>query len=38
VLGRITVGKGSVVGANVWVTSDVPAGSKVMKAKLLDKG
>jgi serine O-acetyltransferase len=29
ILGRITVGKGSVVGANTWVTEDVPPGSKV---------
>ncbi len=38
VLGRITVGKGSVIGANVWVTSDVPPGSKVMKAKIGESG
>jgi len=30
-LGRITIGKGSVIGANVWVTKDVPPGGKVMK-------
>lgn len=33
VLGRITVGKGSVVGANTWVTEDMPPGSKVSSAK-----
>jgi serine O-acetyltransferase len=38
VLGRITVGKGAVIGANVWVTSDVPPGSKVMKAQDDNKG
>ncbi|MFZ5427862.1 MAG: serine O-acetyltransferase EpsC [Thermodesulfobacteriota bacterium] len=38
VLGRITVGKGSVIGANVWVTSDVPPGSKVMKASIGESG
>ncbi|MDR2744022.1 MAG: serine acetyltransferase [Desulfovibrio sp.] len=27
VLGRITIGKGSVIGGNVWLTSSVPAGS-----------
>lgn len=31
VLGRITLGAGSVVGGNVWVTKDVPPGSKVMQ-------
>ena len=38
VLGRITVGKGSVIGANVWVTSDVPPGSTVTQAQSEHKG
>jgi serine O-acetyltransferase len=29
VLGRVTVGRGAVVGANVWITENVPAGSVV---------
>jgi len=33
VLGRITIGKGSVIGANVWVTSDVAPGTTVMRTK-----
>ncbi|WP_419714886.1 serine O-acetyltransferase EpsC [Fundidesulfovibrio soli] len=33
VLGRITVGKGAVIGANVWVTSDVEPGAKVLQAR-----
>jgi serine O-acetyltransferase len=32
VLGRITVGRGSVIGGNVWVTESVPAGSKLSQA------
>ncbi len=32
VLGRITIGKGSSIGGNVWLTHDVPAGSKVTQA------
>lgn len=28
-LGRITIGKGSVIGGNVWVTRDVPPGSRI---------
>ena len=32
VLGRITIGKGSEVGGNVWITDPVPAGTKVMKS------
>jgi serine O-acetyltransferase len=33
VLGRITVGKGSVIAGSVWLTEDVPAGSTVTQAK-----
>lgn len=29
ILGRITIGRGSVIGGNVWVTEDVPAGTTV---------
>jgi serine O-acetyltransferase len=29
ILGRVTVGHGSVVGGNVWLTSDVPPGCHV---------
>lgn len=32
VLGRITVGKGSEIGGNVWVTESIPAGAKVMQS------
>jgi len=32
VLGRITIGKGSEVGGNVWITESVPASTKVMQA------
>lgn len=28
ILGRITIGKGAIIGGNVWVTQDVPAGGK----------
>lgn len=37
ILGRVTVGKGAVVGGNVWLVHDVPAGSKVMQERVLDK-
>jgi serine O-acetyltransferase len=33
ILGRITVGQGSSIGGNVWVTSSVPAGSRVTQAE-----
>lgn len=33
ILGRITVGKGSVIGGNVWITKDVPPGSKLVQQR-----
>jgi len=33
VLGRITIGKGAVIGGNVWLTRSVPANSHVTQAK-----
>lgn len=33
ILGRITIGKGSTVGGNVWLTQSVPPGSNVTQAK-----
>ena len=29
ILGRITIGKGAVIGGNIWITHDVPAGASV---------
>jgi serine O-acetyltransferase len=29
ILGRVTIGKGSVIGGNVWITADIPPGSQV---------
>jgi serine O-acetyltransferase len=33
ILGRVTIGRGSVIGGNVWLTRDVPAGSRVTPAR-----
>jgi serine O-acetyltransferase len=33
ILGRITIGKGSSIGGNVWLTSSVPPGSRVTQAE-----
>jgi serine O-acetyltransferase len=33
VLGRITVGRGSTIGGNVWLTHSVPAGSRVTQVQ-----
>ena len=32
-LGRITVGKGSSIGGNVWLTHSVPSGSRIAQAE-----
>lgn len=32
VLGRITIGRGSIIGGNVWITRNVPAGSVITQA------
>ncbi|OGF58312.1 MAG: serine acetyltransferase [Candidatus Fischerbacteria bacterium RBG_13_37_8] len=31
ILGRVTIGKGSVIGGNVWVTRNIPPGSRVLQ-------
>lgn len=38
ILGRITIGAGSVVGGNVWLTHSVPPGSKITQAEAQQKG
>lgn len=37
ILGRVTIGKGSSVGGNVWLTRSVPPGSRVTQAELRDE-
>jgi serine O-acetyltransferase len=34
VLGRITIGRGSAIGGNVWLTHSVPPGSNITQAKV----
>jgi serine O-acetyltransferase len=36
ILGRITIGKGSVIGGNIWVTRDVPANSRLSQQRPMD--
>ncbi|RTL51954.1 MAG: serine acetyltransferase [Rhodocyclaceae bacterium] len=38
VLGRITIGKGSSIGGNVWLTHSVPPGSNVLQANNRQNG
>jgi serine O-acetyltransferase len=33
ILGRVTIGKGSIIGGNVWVTHDIPPGARVLQKK-----
>lgn len=30
ILGRVTIGKGAIIGGNLWITGDIPAGEKVV--------
>jgi len=38
ILGRITIGQGSTIAGNVWVTSSAPAGSTITQAKARSDG
>jgi len=38
ILGRVTLGRGAVIGGNVWLTHDVPAGSHVTQASSQESG
>ncbi|RMU57401.1 hypothetical protein ALP29_200409 [Pseudomonas syringae pv. avii] len=37
ILGRITIGQGSTIGGNVWLTRSVPAGCNLTQANLLQQ-
>ena len=36
ILGRITIGEGSVIGGNIWLTHSVPPNSKVLQSGAVD--
>ncbi len=38
ILGRVTIGRGAVIGGNVWITDDVPAGASVTQAGSVKAG
>jgi serine O-acetyltransferase len=38
ILGRVTIGKGSIIGGNVWLTRDVPAGSRISQSRPQTEG
>ncbi|MDR3280529.1 MAG: hypothetical protein LBT23_08450 [Synergistaceae bacterium] len=33
ILGRVTIGSDSIIGGNVWITSDIPANSRVVQSQ-----
>ena len=33
ILGRITIGKGAIIGGNIWVDQDVPPGTRIVQSK-----
>lgn len=33
ILGRVVIGKGAVIGGNIWIDVDVPAGAKIIQKK-----
>jgi serine O-acetyltransferase len=38
ILGRVTIGEGSIIGGNVWITGDVPKGSRVIPPRPAPSG
>lgn len=37
ILGRVTIGKGAVIGGNVWVTQDVAPGARIVQARAAEQ-
>lgn len=37
ILGRVTIGRGSIIGGNVWLTRSVPPFSNISQARVLDE-
>lgn len=38
ILGRVTIGAGSIIGGNVWITKDIPPGSKIVQQQSTSPG
>jgi len=34
ILGRVTIGRGSAIGGNVWLTHSVPPGSRISQTQV----
>ena len=37
ILGRVTIGRGSIIGGNVWLTRSVPPNSRISQARIRDQ-
>ena len=37
ILGRITIGRGSIIGGNIWLTHSVPPNSKISQSRVEEK-
>ncbi|MDR0863427.1 MAG: serine acetyltransferase [Candidatus Symbiothrix sp.] len=37
ILGRITIGKGTIVGGNIWLTHSVPPNSRILQTKAIEQ-
>lgn len=37
ILGRVTIGKGAVIGGNVWITRDVPPGAQIVQSRAMQQ-
>ncbi|MBN2430714.1 MAG: serine acetyltransferase [Acidobacteria bacterium] len=37
ILGRVTIGRGSIIGGNVWLTRSVPAGARITQAHVREE-
>jgi serine O-acetyltransferase len=36
ILGRITIGQGTIIGGNVWLTNSVPPNSRILQRKAIE--
>lgn len=37
ILGRVTIGKKAIIGGNVWITRDVPAGAQIVQSRAMQQ-
>lgn len=37
ILGRVTIGRNAVIGGNIWITRDVPAGAQIVQSRAMQQ-